>query len=99
MKWRQGLPCNLRIQFVSGDQAHLWETIRVTVTPIWDGVKLLQASLIICSTTSSGVVLSHEDGTRRQRMLWIQVIYKAWHCKVENATHKIRILSNIQRNI
>ena len=35
------------------------------VTPIWDGVKPLRASLQMCSTTSSGVVLSHVGGARR----------------------------------
>ena len=35
------------------------------VTPIWDGVRPLRASLIMCSTTSSGVVLSHDGGVRR----------------------------------
>ena len=35
------------------------------VTPIWDGVKPLRACLQMCSTTSSGVVLSHEGGARR----------------------------------
>jgi hypothetical protein len=35
------------------------------VTPIWEGVKPLRASLMICSTTSSGVVLSHDGGVRR----------------------------------
>ena len=35
------------------------------VTPIWDGVRPLRASLMMCSTTSSGVVLSHDGGVRR----------------------------------
>ena len=35
------------------------------VTPIWEGVKPLRASLMICSTTSSGVVFSQEGGVRR----------------------------------
>lgn len=35
------------------------------VTPIWEGVKPLRASFPIWSTTSSGVVFSHEGGARR----------------------------------
>jgi hypothetical protein len=35
------------------------------VTPIWDGVRPLRASLMMCSTTSSGVVLSQVGGARR----------------------------------
>lgn len=35
------------------------------VTPIWEGVRPLRASLAMCSTTSSGVVLSQEGGARR----------------------------------
>ena len=36
-----------------------------SATPIWDGVRPLRASLMMCSTTSSGVVFNQDGGVRR----------------------------------
>ena len=36
-----------------------------SATPIWDGVRPLRASLMMCSTTSSDVVFNQDGGERR----------------------------------
>jgi hypothetical protein len=61
-------PCDLRIRRI------LFPVTKRTcgipcesrrVTPIWDGVRPLRASLLMCSMTSSSVVLSHVGLSRR----------------------------------